>query len=59
MSAQTLSDHELADEWDCNIQLVQKLLRTGKLAGYKVGNMWRIDRPAIDAYKAANTRAAS
>jgi len=33
-----------------SIQYVRRLLRSGKLAGLKLGQMWLIDKQALDIY---------
>jgi len=33
-----------------SLQYLRRLLRSGKLLGLKVGQLWLIDKPAFDAY---------
>jgi excisionase family DNA binding protein len=47
---EVLTDKELADEWKVGIRNVQKLLRTGRLRGFHVGDKWRITREAANDY---------
>ncbi len=47
---------EAAGELECTRQWVRMLARRGDLASMRIGNIIRISRPHLDAYKA--TRAA-
>jgi excisionase family DNA binding protein len=48
------TDAELAAQWKCDIRLVQKMLREGRLQGFKVGRDWRIARSSVDSYMHLN-----
>ena len=39
-----------ADYSGYSIQYVRRLLRCGKLAGFKIGQVWLIDKTAFEAY---------
>lgn len=51
MSARVWTDEELATEWQCDLQLLRKLLLRGHLEGFKVGRDWRIRDDAKQAYE--------
>ena len=45
-----LTPYELADELSVSLTTVYKLLRAGRLPGFKVGRVWRIPRDALEKY---------
>ncbi len=48
---------DVARRWQCSVDTVRRLLRTGKLSGVKVGALWRISAEAVKKYEAENTAA--
>lgn len=51
-----LSPQEVADIWGVDYQTINRLLKTGRLKGFKVGSKWRISREAMLAYEEENRR---
>lgn len=47
------TDDELAAKWKCDIRLVQKMFREGRLRGFKAGREWRITDAAKSEYEDA------
>lgn len=42
----------VADELQCSLRMVWKLLRDGRLQSYRVGRRRRVTREQLDAFKA-------
>lgn len=51
-----LSPQEVATIWGVDYQTVNRLLKAGKLKGFKVGNKWRISPEAMRSYEEENRR---
>jgi hypothetical protein len=51
---QVLNNHTsvkaAADYSGYNMQYIRRLLRTSKLAGIKIGQMWMVDKAVLDTY---------
>ena len=42
---------ELAERWQCSIDIIYDLLKCGKLKGFKLGGAWRIARVVVERYE--------
>lgn len=50
---QRLSPKAVADLWGVDSDTVLRLLRSGKLAGFKIGRSWRVPVEAVKAFEEA------
>lgn len=41
----------LSTYWDCSPDSVYRLLQSGQLRGFKIGNSWRISRDAVAEFE--------
>jgi excisionase family DNA binding protein len=48
--AELLSVEEVAAQLHVKPRTVMDWLRVGKLAGYKIGRLWRVDPTALEAF---------
>ena len=58
MQAGYMSPKEVAALWGVDDQTVLRLIRTGKLTGFKIGRLWRVSPYALRAYEEGNSRKA-
>ena len=57
MENQFVTTQWVAERWDMHDESIRRLLRSGKLAGFKAGPVtWRIPFKAVLAYEAGNLR---
>ena len=45
-----ISSAEAADELSYTVQHVRRLVREGRLTGYKIGRDWLVSRESVQAY---------
>lgn len=50
-STQLLTTLEAAEQFQCTVQHIRLLIRTGKVAGQKIGRDWFIDRESLNQYQ--------
>lgn len=50
---------ELAEIWGVSRSMIQKLISQGRLGALRIGDMWRIRESDVEAYEAANFKAAA
>lgn len=56
MSELVYSPKTLAEHWECDEQLVRKLIRSGELEAFKLGGtLWRITQEAVEEYQRCQT----
>ena len=48
-----LTVQDVANELAVNPETVKRMLQSGRLAGYKVGRLWRMTREAVDQFKSS------
>ncbi|WP_148225663.1 excisionase family DNA-binding protein [Ketogulonicigenium vulgare] len=41
----------LAEHWECSGETVRKMLRDGKLQGFRVGKSWRIPKSIVEEHE--------
>ncbi|TQM94129.1 helix-turn-helix domain-containing protein [Roseinatronobacter monicus] len=46
-----LNPEQLADRWSCSAEMVRKLVKQGKLDGFRVGSLYRILSDSILEYE--------
>ena len=51
VSERAYSPESLAERWDCGETSVKKLLRDGKLAGFKIGTLWRVTSAEVERFE--------
>lgn len=54
MSNDVFTPESLADRWGCSEKTVERMLVSGKLHGFKVGNLWRISASEVQKYEGGN-----
>lgn len=47
---EVLTPHEVGQILRLDVYTVRRLLRTGEMPGFKVGDQWRIPRDALDKF---------
>ena len=55
MSPQVFTPADLAARWNCALDTVYDLLRSGRLRGFHVGSQWRISERQVDKYEGGET----
>lgn len=51
-----MTPKQVAELWGVSPSSVIQLLKTGKLAGFKVGRLWRVSPETVRAYEEAGKR---
>ena len=51
MNASAFTVQTLASRWECSVDVIYDMLRSGKLKGFRVGNSWRIGDREIERYE--------
>ena len=51
MSPQVFTPADLAARWNCALDTVYDLLRSGRLRGFHVGSQWRITDRQVERFE--------
>ena len=51
MSPQVFTPADLAARWNCSLDGVYDLLRSGRLLGFHVGSQWRITDRQVERFE--------
>lgn len=51
MSPQVFTPADLAARWNCSLDVVYDLLRSGRLRGFHVGSQWRITDRQVERFE--------
>ena len=51
MSPQVFTPADLAARWNCSLDTVYDLLRSGRLRGFHVGSQWRITDRQVERFE--------
>ena len=51
MSPQVFTPADLAARWNCSLDVVYDLLRSGRLRGFHVGSQWRITDRHVERFE--------
>lgn len=55
MPSQVFTPADIAARWNCSLDVVYDLLRSGRLRGFKVGSQWRVSERQVDKYEGGET----
>lgn len=55
MTKEIYTPTDLAVRWECSVDVIYDLLRSRKLAGFKVGNQWRISHQTVNQFEGGQT----
>ena len=55
MSPQVFTPADLAARWNCALDTVYDLLRSGRLRGFKAGSQWRVSASQVEKYEGGET----
>ena len=55
MSPLVFTPADLAARWNCSLDVVYDLLRSGRLRGFHVGSQWRVSASQVEKYEGGET----